>query len=969
MDISPQTESIDDHESFIDKHPRIPDVHLQSPIRRCVRESLFCPAAENPKYINDIITTCPYKVSELDIDSESTYGIIFHLFFNENIPIMNWIDKQYQEAFRNVVEFVQKTHEGLSLPPITDEMTFQYSDRRRLSELTRWNDIRDNVHQLRMQREVRWLWVVAMPYGFKDIRLCGHFMIFVLEEFPNKHFVFDYEQLMMICDTLSARVMTLWYCNLLSPEMPGWIDPSIIMEIYRHFDDDLIARGNDSYGTICFYESICLAIMLHLYEEFSRAGLYLKWLEKELSSPNHSSGLSLLKYLLGLSLSCPQYSELHGMFRHWGHPTVQESLGCEKVSQIGKTRSYPDIKIQREMAGLMKRQFFASFSSKHGRPPRIKNLQFFLGKPIYLLLTSEGRALNAYSNVYSLSDWGFVQFGKEFEFDYHADYTELIDDKALSPLRSELRTAFCPEKLGYKTGQSTTSRRVLEEILNRETIDVREICNKVSTRMIPEDWKIIMLHAKERELKVAPRLFAMMVLEMRLYFCVTEANIAEFIFKYFPQQTMTLDESDLTKRLLILADIMRDPEKFLGLFNIVDFSSWNVCHTDPMTNIFFAMLDDLFGTPGLFYNTHWFFEQCLICLTSHMSPPTSLINCPEGDPPECNELWYKHCGGFEGLRQKGWTLITISLLLMVEHEVGMKGYIIGQGDNQICKIMIPVPEEYHSVEEYLECGGDDLDHKANLFLQTLTDIALHIGLIVKPEETCSSRNVIIYGKDIIYKGSFMPQAIKRISRTMPEVNEVYPTMETKIATIQTSGSSSSQKSLDYVVPYIVSTTETLCSIMKDIFHRYKRGHIKQEVYNNLISESFKQFVLCSSAETVGCPILSPVSFLYRGHPDPVTSYLTYLHSLRKVIPMADRMYRYIQELRFDIGDADPELLVSNPCSLNIKLPKTIGNLMRQELEKVLNQITVNKDLSMIFNEQSSELDRQFFAYLISSRPC
>jgi hypothetical protein len=75
------------------------------------------------------------------------------------------------------------------------------------------------------------------------------------------------------------------------------------------------------------------------------------------------------------------------------------------------------------------------------------------------------------------------------------------------------------------------------------------------------------------------------------------------------------------------------------------------------------MLDDLFGTPGLFANTHWFFEQCLICLASYFNPPTTLIQNPTGIPKECSELWYGHCGGFEGSRQKGWILITIALLL------------------------------------------------------------------------------------------------------------------------------------------------------------------------------------------------------------------------------------------------------------------------------------------------------------------
>jgi hypothetical protein len=54
--------------------------------------------------------------------------------------------------------------------------------------------------------------------------------------------------------------------------------------------------------------------------------------------------------------------------------------------------------------------------------------------------------------------------------------------------------------MGYNPGKST-SRWVVEEILNIPTVDVKSICEKMQTRSIPEDWKIIMIHEKERESK------------------------------------------------------------------------------------------------------------------------------------------------------------------------------------------------------------------------------------------------------------------------------------------------------------------------------------------------------------------------------------------------------------------------------------------------------------------------------------
>lgn len=89
-------------------------------------------------------------------------------------------------------------------------------------------------------------------------------------------------------------------------------------------------------------------------------------------------------------------------------------------------------------------------------------------------------------------------------------------------------------------------------MLDKGKVDVKGICETIMRRETPQNWNILLLHAKEREMKVDPRLFAMMVLEMRLYFCVTEANIAKNIMPYFPQQTMTMTEIDLIHRLLFL---------------------------------------------------------------------------------------------------------------------------------------------------------------------------------------------------------------------------------------------------------------------------------------------------------------------------------------------------------------------------------------------------------------------------------
>lgn len=66
------------------------------------------------------------------------------------------------------------------------------------------------------------------------------------------------------------------------------------------------------------------------------------------------------------------------------------------------------------------------------------------------------------------------------------------------------------------------SRRVLIEILKRPEVSCKKIRRTIQSQNIPEEWLVIVLHAKERELKIKARLFAMIVLEMRLYFGMTD---------------------------------------------------------------------------------------------------------------------------------------------------------------------------------------------------------------------------------------------------------------------------------------------------------------------------------------------------------------------------------------------------------------------------------------------------------------
>jgi hypothetical protein len=157
--------------------------------------------------------------------------------------------------------------------------------------------------------------------------------------------------------------------------------------------------------------------------------------------------------------------------------------------------------------------------------------------------------------------------------------------------------------------------------------------------------------------------------------------------------------------------------------------------------------------------------------------------------------------------------------------------------------------------------------------------------------------------------------------------------------------------------------------MREVNMLYKHGLITHAQFSVMTDSSFKDFLLHLSSEVGGCPVLNPIHFLYRGHPDHFTTYTTFLFETRNVDTWSARVYNTLCTMRIDFGRADPELLICNPCAINIHAPQTIGNIIRHDLEDILIQITRNKDLAMIFSDGSKTVDQEFYSYLVACRPC
>ena len=116
----------------------------------------------------------------------------------------------------------------------------------------------------------------------------------------------------------------------------------------------------------------------------------------------------------------------------------------------------------------------------------------------------------------------------------------------------------------------------------------------------------------------------------------------------------------------------------------MDFVRWclsiGICLATPL----FHEIDSLFGLKNAYKYTHVFPHECLIIFQDRYRPPDGY-----DEPFETLLATFMGKRWMEGMRQKGWTILTIMIIEIANEEMGTMSMLIGQGDNQVLRILVP----------------------------------------------------------------------------------------------------------------------------------------------------------------------------------------------------------------------------------------------------------------------------------------
>lgn len=757
-----------------------------------------------------------------------------------------------------------------------------------------------------------------------------------------------WEQLVMLKDICYTRAETFSAVRALYPS-DATLRTAISSLIQWH-DECLIRYGNEGYEILKTSESLSKAYLsVAANDPLGEQGPFQRMVDKiikkeqklaELPSYKRTCSLSVtqadkFKSILESTESVQQVVELFGLQKISGYPLIDPYRGARAVK---KTSREPDLTTPENsdrIAWNFKRMFLESWVSVNGWP----NLIFSdTSTELYRLYAARKR--NFHRNSYPLSDWKTCEFGRIFDFDFAPNYLELMDDKAIAYYRSNIAAAW------DNSIEAQSDRRLLLELLGREDVDPKELIYKVMRREIPRDWKIVCLYPKEKEFKIDPRMFAMMVFEMRMIWQLLENNLADNVFKFMPQQTMTKSRADTMKMFL---DLTKPPQEgdMLNLFIESDLSQWCQHWRALTVHKVGDVIETMFDTPGAYSYIHTFFNESMMVVRVKDCKPEGIEKV---DPPESDLLYYDDLGGKEGIQQKLWTLCTYSMMDLALQDLPLSYRLIGQGDNQVVSL------RFHRRADMSD--KDQLINMRDTVLERLQAECEKVGQDLKPDECLESTTVITYSKDVYVNGVVRPTSLKFHNKIFPHSSQDFPSIRSDLGAVFSTALAAAERSADPIRSYYIALLHGSMFLFDKLKGRGIHGDWVKDHTSRLSNENKEDLVttmLTIPSELGGFPIAGPAHFMYKGGSDPLNKSIAGLQLL-ELGAKSKLINRVLAQLSMDDlykKDASMLSFLKDPYSLPLTTPVTATDGATDMTITALLPSISNRDISQLLSENVS----------------
>nr|QKG27769.1 polymerase [Viral hemorrhagic septicemia virus] len=436
-----------------------------------------------------------------------------------------------------------------------------------------------------------------------------------------------------------------------------------------------------------------------------------------------------------------------GLFKHFAYPRVYSRETIEAIQEVSDRPSDSSPLNYLNDQCKIREEFYIRYTKAYHRAPTMNLGQ--LGQGSYLRQVLEaGKIPNTKNALYSLLEWFFVRFEKSIEWPLSDTLSTFLSDKAITQNRDIWYD-------GGSSGRDTTEKRLLLKFIKENEDSVEKVILKADEIYDTKTDQIIALKVKEMELKIKGRGFGLMAFKPRLLQVLRE-SIAKKTSKLFPEITMTFSDLELKKKKFQLSRKSDDRRGYIHISKSLDINKFCTSQRQFNSLAVFQSLDELLGTDQLFTRVHEIFEKTWIVDGSASDPPDLVTFKARYEEAlalgiEAPHVWADGAfsglmGGIEGLCQYVW---TICLLLRVERVLAvtqLTHFVMAQGDNVIINLIIPV--EVDRVGGVVEGEHARIKNISKDIDSALERELLRSGLTLKIEETLTSENLSIYGKDL-----------------------------------------------------------------------------------------------------------------------------------------------------------------------------------------------------------------------------
>ncbi|QOE77937.1 L protein [Sclerotinia sclerotiorum rhabdovirus 1] len=779
--------------------------------------------------------------------------------------------------------------------------------------------------------------------------------------------VLDREFVLLLKDVSNSRYQSLSCLDLHSDLGMKGISPNLT-KLYQKGDAIIFKQGCEGYNSIKMIEAWCnrwfsdsSMDVKPLLPKFQSFGKYFDEEVKEKSKSSYETKVffDFMNETNDLNTVLTYY----GSFRHWGHPFIDYKTGLNNLrSRVQEKREVDLVYANLLASDLAKKVLNKIWMTKKYWAVDITRLD--KDHDFYPHVNN-----NTWPTAGSMTKfgdfWHTLPLKKCFDIPDVVDPSLIYADKSHSITRTEFIN-----HIQRKPKQNIPSIKVLKSFLERPATDWPTFLTQVNNEGISEDELIIGLKAKERELKVEGRYFALLSWRLREYFVMTEYLIKEHFVPLFSGLTMA-DNYEAVMKKMISSSSNQGTESYesLTIANHIDYSKWCNTQSHDSTHPVFKVMDQFLGYNNLICRTHSFFESCWYYYKDG-GPDIQIVDGAPQRISDYSSCWIGQYGGIEGLRQKGWSILS---LLNIERKFGKRNtrvQVLAQGDNQvICTQFRPRVKENHPDFDIVI---QEIYQNNEAIMDSVEVGVVALGMKINKEETMQSTDYLNYGKIPIYRGVVRSLQTKRWSRISCVTNDSLPNFGNTLGTV-TSNALTVAHTLSSCIPPMLHYHWSAIMMYK-LVYRFNPT-LRMNCQMLIPPESEYHFVLkllYKDPSLGGIGGMSLTRFLIRGFPDPVTEGLSFWKRMAKTVTGAKSQFCYsfghpkLKPFKY----RDVRKLIENPTSINIPGTTGVENIIKEAVKLGLKRqrIPLRNEIIKEALEYQELNDSSFVGWLLEIKP-